>query len=463
MLAGARIPAYGRNRSDRALLPRRAGSRLRSLALRLLAGPLFLFAALLAGAAGARAQGPESTRLASCKLAEGDTLPTLEERRQRLEQELARAPGRKGQEQLLEVIFKIDCVKGAPPLPVIGPLRRSVAPAPAAKPSSSVIEVVTYYATNRKPTGKVEPASAYGPETEIALNYGRAVVSIPPTHTPGNLELPSLWKLERDADPSKHFVLKSIAPLRGDAARAEMADKLQAMGSRSLLLFVHGYNTSFSEAALRTAQMAHDLRFPGMAFFFSWPSAGQILSYWQDEETALISEGVFETLLEELSQLPVTDIYVVAHSMGSRIVTSALRTRVDKKRDTQKLRELLLAAPDINAELFSKVIAPKLAEMQGMRTTVYASSGDLALKASKIVHGFRRVGDTVGEIFIYPGFETIDASNASTMARAYGHSYLMDSSSVLRDIQAIVERKIAASQRGLRAMGVSPNQYWFLQ
>jgi hypothetical protein len=34
---------------------------------------------------------------------------------------------------------------------------------------------------------------------------------------------------------------------------------------------------------------------------------------------------------------------------------------------------------------------------------------------------------------------------------------------VLRDIRALVERRVAARQRGLREMGISPNQYWFLQ
>jgi esterase/lipase superfamily enzyme len=329
-------------------------------------------------------------------------------------------------------------------------------------PPLQLLEVTTYYATNRKQGASAEPANLYGPQLDSTFRYGRATITIPPTHTPGNLEMPSLWKLEREADPNKHFLLKSVVPLEADAARREMAEKLQGMSAKSLLLFVHGYNTSFAEAALRTAQLAHDLRFPGMAFFYSWPSAGSALSYWQDEETAQLSEGIFEDLLGELTRLPVTDIYIVAHSMGNRIVTSALRSRVDKKEPTKQLRELLLAAPDINAELFRTVIAPKLAAMQGTRTTVYASSSDLALKASKIVHGFQRVGDTIGGVFVYPRFDTIDASGASTMTRAFGHSYLMDSASVLKDIQAIIQQRIAAKQRGLVEMGAAPNAYWRL-
>ena len=285
------------------------------------------------------------------------------------------------------------------------------------------------------------------------MQFGRAVVSIPMGHTPGSIELPSLWRLERQADPRRHFVLKSVSPLSVDDARKEMAAKLESARAKTLLVFVHGYNVNFAEAALRTAQMAHDLKFPGMPFFYSWPSASQLRAYLKDEETARLSEGVFERLIDELSQLPATDIYVVAHSMGSRIVGHALQRRADKGKPSTQLRELLLAAPDINAEIFRTEIAPALATMPGMRTTVYASSTDLALIASKVVHGFRRVGETSGGVFVYPPFDSIDASSVSTLARTYGHSYLVDSVSVIQDIRSLIQEKFAVKQRGLRAAG----------
>jgi len=116
-----------------------------------------------------------------------------------------------------------------------------------------------------------------------------------------------------------------------------------------------------------------------------------------------------------------------------------------------------------NADLFRTVIAPKLAAMQGTRTTVYASSSDLALRASKAVHGFRRVGETIGGVLVYPGLDTIDASSASLVMRAFGHSYLMDSATVLKDIQSIIRQKLSAKQRGLGEAGTLPDVYWRLQ
>jgi esterase/lipase superfamily enzyme len=427
---------------------------------------LVLASVVVIGPAAAYAQPAREADLLACKIPPGATMEILEERRQRLEREAgvetaarpakAEAGGeqRKAREELLEVLFQIDCLNAKLKAQL---LTRRFGQAP-----EGVIEITTYYATNRKQTAATEPRRIYSAEVADALQYGRAIVSIPPTHTPGNLELPSLWKLEREADPSKHFVLKSVVPLNADAGRREITERLQDMASKSMLIFVHGFNMGFAEAALRTAQIAHDLSFPGMAFFFSWPSANQIRAYWQDEEIARLSESVFEQLIEELTQLPVTDIYVVAHSMGNRVVGHALQARMDKGKETKKLRELLLAAPDINADVFRTLIAPRLVAMQGTRTTIYASSSDIALRASKVVHGYKRVGDTLGGVVTFPGMETIDASSAAAAIRGYGHFYLVDSPSVIKDIRSLIEREASASLRGLREVGAPPTSYWRL-
>lgn len=467
----------------------------------------------------------------ACDLAPSDTLEALKARRAVLENEVSAlldkpakaASLSKSQEELLKIIFQINCLTGTPqfaltpqPVPVVAPsggaadtrtgrlgysggsgtapktdaaeapamagdeLAAKLAPvkkrgltqysrSPASQEASAAaaapndaVEITTYYATNRKPSGQPEPVSFYGSDPDSVFHYGRAVVSIPPTHTTGNLELPTLWKLEMSATPGKHFVLKAVQPLAGDAMRKEMTDKLAGKKQKPLLLFVHGYNVTFHEAALRTAQMAYDLKFPGVAMFYSWPSAGSMFGYLHDEEVSTLSEPVFETLLADLGKLPFTDIYIVAHSMGNRIVAQAVEANAGK---LPNVRELLLAAPDINAELFKTRIAPKLAALQKSqktRTTIYASSSDVALQASKVIHGFRRLGETTGGVFTFPGIETIDASSASSMMRDYGHGYLVDSQTVLKDMASIVILRATEKARGLSAVGAPPAAYWRL-
>ena len=444
---------------------------------------LTVLAALALSAHALQAQQPQQPNPlaipAPCRTAADEALPELEKRKQRLEREVAqtqdkiaaikdasREEARKAlqttlrgsQENLLKVVFQIECARAkaeTSPEPVVA--SRS----PAAK-KADVVEVTTYYATNRNETANSEPMKVYGVGRDLSMHYGKAVVTIPLTHVTGYLELPKLWKLQREPDSKKHFVLKSVVPMNLDSTRREMQEKMVAGGSKAILLFVHGYYLGFAEAAMRTAQLAHDLKFAGVPFFYSWPSAGTLLSYWQDEETAELSEPLFEKLLDDLSLPPAADIYIVAHSMGNRIVSHALKARVDQRKPTTHLREVLLAAPDINAELFRTVIAPKLAEMQGTRTTIYASSSDVALMASKIVHGFRRLGETADGVFTYKGMDTIDASTATQASRAYGHFYVMDNSLVLKDVRTIIDENRTAKDRGLNVIGKDPNIFYRL-
>jgi esterase/lipase superfamily enzyme len=484
----------------------------------LLTRVLLALAALGLAAGIASSQPAAELKLSSpCRAKAAEDLPALEKRKKRLERQVAQARAAdpaaaggagarklsKSQAALLEVLFQIQCHKmrqqaasaepsavkrtapkrraaprapdapaEAQPVPPPGAASGAVKPPPppptrrAARRNSAaadnVIEVTTYFATNRGRSGGTTPASLYD-ATVSPLSYGRAIVTIPSTHTPGSLELPSVWKLQFQPDPARHFTLRAVEPLGLEAARAEMANRLAAAPSKAILLYVHGYNMSFAETAMRTAQLAHDLGFPGLPFFFSWPSAGQVTGYLRDAESAQLSEDAFDQVLDDLSRLAAGEIYVIAHSMGSRLVSQALRSRVDKGKSTAHLRELLLAAPDINADLFRTTIAPRLKAMQGTQTTVYASSSDLALMASKAVHGYRRVGDTAGGVFVYPGFDTVDASAASLAVRAFGHSYLTDSAAVLKDIRSLLRLKLSAKARGLAEAGISPDIYWSLQ
>jgi esterase/lipase superfamily enzyme len=473
---------------------------------------LLVLAALGLGAGIASSQSQPAADLklpAACRGKATESLDLLEKRKERLEQKIAAAraakPERadakkltKTQAALLDVLFQLQCYQmrqlpaeqtaDAEPTPTDrarsdrGRKRRAVAPPPPAPggeaelappqptrkaigsgaDTGNIIEITTYFATNRGRPGKGATASQYDAKVS-PLTYGRALVTIPRTHAPGSLELPSIWRLQMQPDPNRHFTLKAVNALGVDEARAEMERKLGELPSKAILVFVHGYNMSFDETAMRTAQLAYDLDFPGMPFFFSWPSAGQVTGYLHDTESAQLSEDAFDQVLDDLSRLPAGEVYIIAHSMGSRIVSQALRSRVDRGKSTASLKELLLAAPDINADLFRTSIAPRLKAMLGTQTTVYASSSDLALMASKAVHGYRRVGETAGGVFVYPGFDTVDASAASIAMRAFGHSYLTDSAAVLKDIKSLLRQKLSAKARGLAEAGTRPDVYWSLR
>jgi esterase/lipase superfamily enzyme len=358
----------------------------------------------------------------------------------------------RNQVSLIDVLYQIECFRSD--------VQR---PAEVLRGSPASLTMTLFYATNRRPVDSPQPVSFYGTDDTRALSYGTTSISIPSSHKPGELELPSLWKLEWSPNPHRHFVVRSVTPLNTTDAHAQIAASLGAARSKSLLIFVHGYNVSFLEASYRTAQLAYDLRFPGLAMFYSWPSAGRTAGYLHDEESAQLGRIIFNQMLDELLALQFENVYIVAHSMGNRVVGGAIANRVQEGKDVSKFREILLAAPDINVEIFKSEIAPKLAGITTARKTIYASSSDVALKASSVVHGFPRVGDTKAGVFVHSGFDTIDASNAAPLMRSFGHSYVLDSSVVLNDLEDVIVWRRPVSERILRRLGVQPNLYWGLR
>jgi esterase/lipase superfamily enzyme len=166
-------------------------------------------------------------------------------------------------------------------------------------------------------------------------------------------------------------------------------------------------------------------------------------------------------LLDELlDRTSARQIYLVAHSMGGRILTRALTTLAADRQahNVRAIGELVLVAPDIDADVFRQDIAPRLART-GVHVTLYASSADRALMASKAFHGYARAGDSGEGLVIVPGVETIDASEAS--AGLLGHSYFAEDRRIMEDIFAILQTGQRAQNRfGLRAVDSVRGRYW---
>ncbi|MER9771242.1 alpha/beta fold hydrolase [Mesorhizobium sp. M0220] len=357
------------------------------------------------------------------------------------------------QEQLLDLVFEQECTRSDLTIQVLrGP----------SDPPTKWIEITTYFATNRKPTGSTTPDDFFGSERASDNQFGKTIVSIPTARKPGELNLPSLWRFELSSDPSKHFIFKQVIPLEAATATSEITAELAKSNKSSLLVFVHGYNVSFADAALRTAQLAHDLSFPGTAVFFSWPSAGTTKGYWHDEEAVQLSESAFDSFLDRIAGMGASEVFLIAHSMGNRLVMTVLEGRAAKGKTIPNLKELMLAAPDINAEIFREKILPGLAALDVHRT-IYASSSDVALRASKIVHDYRRVGETEGGVQTFNGFETVDATSVAPVVRSFGHSYVVDSTKVLGDIAETLLLHFNADQRSLAKEGTPPENWWVLK
>ncbi|WHS58137.1 alpha/beta hydrolase [Pseudomonas sp. G2-4] len=331
---------------------------------------------------------------------------------------------------------------------------------PAKAPNYKTIRVNFATDRTRNTVDGEEPFTEVPNESEDELLYGTCDVSIPFDHQIGVIEGPMLgWK--RLENPEKHMVLLSTKIIGKEVFFENLESQIIRTSNSNAFIFVHGYNVSFSDAALRTAQMAQDLKFEGAAIFYSWPSKKSTATYPWDEQNIAWSEPHFKKFLSDfLSTTAAENVYLVGHSMGTRALTNSLTSLIREKPElTAKLKSIILAAPDIDTRIFKRDIAPYLTGAN-LNLTLYASSNDEALKLSRKFHGSPRLGDSGASLALLKGIDTIDASHADTSFSFIGHSYY-GSKSILSDMYDIFQKKqIKPDNRfGLEPVG-KPVTHW---
>lgn len=319
--------------------------------------------------------------------------------------------------------------------------------------------IKTYFGTDRNEVlsdmGEVE----FGGK-RAKLTYGYCNVSIPRDHKMGELESPSILRLEFKEDPEKHIVVLSKSTLVKESFIESINLGLKGTKDDNIFVFVHGYNVSFNEAARRTAQMSYDLGFKGIPIFYSWPSQGETAQYTVDQQNIEWSMSNIRNFISDITnKIQCKNIYLIGHSMGNLGLTKAIASLpIDTNNTYKKIKEIILTAPDIDADIFKRDIAPRITGRFD-NITLYASSEDLALKASKVVNGYPRAGDSGQGLLIVECIETIDATGMDT--GFLKHSYFAETRSMLGDIyELITEGKRAKNRIGLEVQVFNTGTYW---
>lgn len=249
-----------------------------------------------------------------------------------------------------------------------------------AQPGANVIQI--YVATTRERVSSTE--NVFTTDRAKALNFAKFSVSIPSGHKPGNVEIPTV-----PPDPQNSFAIVDQAVLSEAAFRTAVAPSNASRGRKhKAFVFVHGFNNNFQESLFRIAELQADAKIDGIPILFSWPSLGQVAAYEADKDAAKHSRDYLKTLLTMLSNSPeVSDILLVAHSMGGMLTMDALQElrREGKNRVIARLGRVVLAAPDINAQTFRtqvQVLGPLKPPL-----LVLVSKDDGALRMSSILDG----------------------------------------------------------------------------
>lgn len=323
---------------------------------------------------------------------------------------------------------------------------------------NNYIKVQISYATNRQRT-KSGNVNKYFNEKLGTLQYGQCIVSIPQTHSIGEMERP-WWFLSED--PNKHIMIHEILEQSKNTFFKQMRQTLSLSDEDDILIFIHGYANSFADSMRRTAQMAHDLEFQGIPIAYSWPASNSgvplFIKYRKDEKKAKKSVAHLKQFLEDVvNNAKGHKINIIAHSMGNRVLAKAI-SEIERKSNAI-FNQIILAAPDIDADVFKDYIFDKLTG-KVENVTLYASSDDKALIASKIIHNGPRLGEAEESLVVLKGMDTIDASGIDMGMLGLGHSYFSQVGDIIDDISKIISFGVRPNQRDLLSQTKDQVMYW---
>jgi esterase/lipase superfamily enzyme len=354
---------------------------------------------------------------------------------------------RKTQERLLVASEELECRQEGTTLSEKGILT-----------ASSYVQVPLLYVTDRQRAAPDHGVDFYTSQASTVLEFGKVNAII---NEIGTIRTGMISGANRVAAPKSlgKAQLQQPQPLSQQAFTELLAPAHSSREPLRILLFVHGFNVEFYEAALSVARLATSMQIPLVPVFYSWPSKGEVLGYWHDEDEVSAAVIRFSPFLERLLSTPGSEVVIVCHSMGARIVARALGELARKKARLGSLKNVVFAAADVNVEELNAEW-PYLKQIPGVQWASYESSGDFALRLSTYIHRFRRVGESDGGVSIEEGMSTIDASSTTSVIRTFGHSYIISSPSLAGDIGDWVAQDLPPAIRGLQRMTQGTAVYW---
>ena len=317
--------------------------------------------------------------------------------------------------------------------------------------ASKVVAHSVQFLTLRNRTGEDDAASYFGGERST-LQAGYCELSRTPINS-----------LKSVAEKAPFYIPDEIVNL--DAVQeSSIEDFWQAMqssaGGQPPTLYMHGFYISFERGCKRALLLKQSLGLEGRFLLFSWPSAGAILDYTQDEADLYWSVAPLRGVLSDMvDRFGTGNVNIVAHSLGTSGVMLALVLLAQAQQDDSPLfNQVVLIAPDIDVGIFEQYL-PMIRPL-ARNMTVYVSDNDSPLALSEQVHGHPRLGQAGEHLEGLNGVEIIDLSDIPIRVPS-GHVYHLYQSIVTEDlVQLINENQPAARRTSLKQVG--ENQ-WRLQ
>ena len=225
------------------------------------------------------------------------------------------------------------------------------------------------------------------------MRFARYDVAVPPDRAPGEIK----YARPRSANVTTDFLTTGQRIYSADADfRSDLREAL-AQNGREAIIFVHGFNTTFTEGLYRIAQLKHDLEVPGVALHYSWPSAAEPLGYVYDRDSVMFARDGLQSLMREAIAAGATRVTLVAHSMGSFLTMEVLRdVALRDGAIMPQLRGVVLISPDIDVEVFRSQ-AKDIGTLP-QPFLIFGSDRDRVLRLSALITGQRGRLGSLGNV-----------------------------------------------------------------
>ncbi|WP_027687401.1 alpha/beta hydrolase [Rhizobium leguminosarum] len=302
---------------------------------------------------------------------------------------------------------------------------------PLAVTPTGTSRVTMLVATTRKPSE--DPGKLFSGDRGTAISLNSVDISIPPDRNRKIGEVQ--WPSRMPPNPQKEFAVTQVAKVQSEGQAFDWYRKNRNT-KHQVIIFVHGFNNTYADAVFRFAQIVHDSGTDAAPILFTWPSRGRVFDYLYDKESANYSRRALEDLILQAAKSPdVSDVTILAHSMGGWLAAEALRgVAMREKSIPTKVKNVVLASPDIDIDVFRR----QFTEMGPKRPhfAILTSTRDKALEMSSwLSGGVSRVGGSdlrpYAPLLDELGVSVIDTSAIATND-PLGHNAFADSPEIVR-------------------------------
>jgi len=267
-----------------------------------------------------------------------------------------------------------------------------------------------FFVTNRRPQGTDGPLEeSFGTEREEALKFGFFDVKIEPSLGLGMIINPTEWFQNEESR------LKAVEQLEQSAFVGQVQKLVQESPYRALLVVVHGFREAFPSALRKTTFLGHVLDINTPVLLFDWPgNQGSTPGGYRRAQRVAKASGaeLARTLELIIREIQPERLWLIANSMGAQVAVDAFRLlyeQADLADAETEIADVLLTAPDVDFEEFDTHFQQALKAL-ARKTTIYVSSNDRALVASRLLNRGRRRGES-----------TLSPSQLGSAARVVDH------------------------------------------